>query len=210
VVEIEGGHVTESHPKIRREGKFREVRPPKRRGDQKEASESGLGFGLREVFQKNRSSERMTHENGLSSTGYKFGNAARPDPILGVGWPRHARRLDEIARSQGLPEQRFPVHFASPPPRLTNSVNDEDGSPHRRKVIRPARASKMAGVAPSNDLQISCKRPVKPTFLIASRRAETHRSPGQAAFVGCICGLGRWPARSRLMSPVASLSPKSQ
>jgi hypothetical protein len=28
------------------------------------------------------------------------------------------------------------------------------------------------------------------TFLSASRNAEAHRSSGQPAFVGCICGLG--------------------
>jgi hypothetical protein len=41
-----------------------------------------------------------------------------------------------------------------------------------------------------NEMQISCRRPEKPTFLTASGRAETQRRAGQPAFVGCICGLG--------------------
>ena len=57
VEEIERGHVTEPHPKVRRQRKFREVRPPKGRGDQKEAGERGPAYGFREVLQQNRSSE---------------------------------------------------------------------------------------------------------------------------------------------------------
>jgi hypothetical protein len=43
---------------------------------------------------------------------------------------------------------------------------------------------------PPNDRQISCKRPEKTYVPYCLREALYSRSPGQAAFVGCICGLG--------------------
>lgn len=52
MVEINGGEITEPHPEIGRQREFRKVRPPKRRGDQKETSESGSADGLREVLQQ--------------------------------------------------------------------------------------------------------------------------------------------------------------
>jgi hypothetical protein len=72
------------------------------------------------------------------------GNAACPGPVLGRVWPRHARRLDEIARSEGIPEQWLPVDLTSPPPGLTSAVNDEDVSRHGRKLTRTARRARSA------------------------------------------------------------------
>src|SRR4029434_3560274 len=104
VIEIKRRHVPHPLSEIRRERKFRELRPPEGRRDEEQACERGPAYGLRQVFQKDRSSERVTHENGLSSAHDQFVNSPWPGPVAGVCGPGHARCPHSIAWSQGIPD----------------------------------------------------------------------------------------------------------
>ncbi len=52
---------------------------------------------------------------------------------------------------------------------------------------------------PPNGLQISCKRPAKSYVPYRLRELHLQRNSGPPAFVGCICGLGSAPVRSKYM-----------
>ena len=135
VVQVERPDVTEPRPKVRRQRVFREVRAPERRGDKNQTGDSGPTHGFREVFQKDRGSEGMPHEDRSSLPHYQLVDAPRPGPVLRVLRPGHAWRLHAIARSQGASEERLPVHFATPAAGLTGAVNNEDSARHMRERV---------------------------------------------------------------------------
>jgi hypothetical protein len=89
----------------------------------------------------------MTHEDGTSRSGDQLVDAACPRPVLRVCRPGHPWRLHPIARSQGIPEERLPVHSAAPAAGLTGAVNSEDGARHGRNVSPSSRAIKRGGRA---------------------------------------------------------------
>src|SRR6266480_2086243 len=96
----------------------------------------------------------MTHEYPTRAVGDQFRDAARPSPILGVGWLGHARGPHDIVGPEILPEHRFPINLPRPASGLTSAVNDEDGLRHGSGNHRRPE-SKMNGEAPPNESRLS-------------------------------------------------------
>src|SRR5215207_6807066 len=103
--------------------------------------------GLREILQKHRSAEGVTHENGPAPAPQELVNAVSPSPVPRVFRPRHARSQDAISSPQTIPEQRLPVHLASPPSGLTGAVNHEDASRHGRYTLSAPYEPSVTNVA---------------------------------------------------------------
>src|SRR5215467_1702266 len=107
VVEIDRLNVPQAISEIRRQRKFGKVRSPEGRRDEEKAGEGRPVHGLRQVFEKDRSAEGMTHQNRSLGVRDQLVDTTGPSPVLGIIRARHPWGAYSKAGSQPTCEQRF-------------------------------------------------------------------------------------------------------